>query len=187
MLHCNKMILPALLVATAAIAAEPPPPVDLDALAVEYAALRDELFRARAKAELLGAALYKTRMTASLQYQAGRAWPLQKVTLRLDDQPVFAADAPAAGDEPLKLFDGFAVPGRHTVTLRVECGAVGSAHKGYATESTIAVDVPDGKQSRIAFVVDETGDGPQALAKKKQGTFDLRVRANIKLLEREAK
>jgi len=169
---------------------EPPPPssskVDLDSLNAEYQALRDELFRSRAKVEMLGAQLYKTRLLATFQYKAQRAWPIKKVTLRLDDQPVYGADAPQA-EEPIKIYEGFAAPGRHSVTLRVECGAQGDSRLSYSTEGTFVFDVDDNRQSRVELTVDESGDGPQPIAKKKEGVFDVQVKAKIKNLPREAK
>jgi hypothetical protein len=164
---------------------EPPPSkgsVDLEQLSNEYNQLRDELFRSRAKARLLGDALFKTRINASFKYKAQRAWPIKKVTLRIDDQPVFTADAPAVND-PLKLYDGFAAPGKHTLALRVECGAVGEDRVGYSTEGVFAIDVPERKETRVVLVVDETGDGPQRLAQKREGTFDVRVRAEVEPVE----
>ena len=171
----------------------PPPPssergpkIDLESLNTEYLAIRDELFRSRAKVELLGAALFKTRMVANFQYKAQRAWPLKRVTLRLDDQPVYAADAPTA-EEPLKIYEGFTAPGRHTLAIRVECGATGESRLGYTTESSFTFDAADGKLAKIGFVVDEVGDGPQKLAKKKAGELDVRVRAEVESLERDKK
>jgi hypothetical protein len=165
---------------------EAPPPargsVDLEALANEYNQLRDELFRSRAKARLLGDAMFKTRINATFKYKAQRAWPVKKVTLRIDDQPVFTADAPAVND-PLKLYDGFAAPGKHTLALRVECGAVGEDRVAYSTEGVFAIDVPERKETRVALVVDEVGDGPQKLANKREGTFDVRVRAEVEPVE----
>lgn len=157
--------------------------VDLDALNAEYNQLRDELFRARAKSHLLGDALFKTRIVASFQYKAQRAWPIKKVTLKIDDQPVFTADSPSTQD-PLKLYDGFAAPGKHTLALRVECGATGEDRVAYGAEGTFVVDVAENKQSNVAFVVDETGDGPGKIAKKREGTFDVRVRADLETVER---
>ena len=102
------------------------------------------------------------------------------MTLKLDDQPVFTADSPATQD-PLKLYDGFAAPGKHTLAVRVECGATGEDRVAYAAEGTFVVDVADGKQSRRRpSSVDETGDGPQPIAKKREGTFDVRVRADVR-------
>ena len=157
--------------------------VDLDALNREYNQLRDDLFRSRAKAHLLGDALFKTKIVATFQYKAQRAWPIKKVTLKIDDQPVFTADSPSTQD-PLKLYDGFAAPGKHTLAVRVDCGATGEDRVAYGAEGTFVVDVAENKQSNIAFVVDETGDGPQKIAKKREGTFDVRVRAELETVER---
>ena len=158
--------------------------VDLDALNSEYNGLRDELFRSRAKAHLLGDALFKTKIVATFQYKAQRAWPIKKVTLKIDDQPVFSADAPSTTD-PLKLYDGFAAPGKHSLAVRVECGAVGGDRVAYGAEGTFVVDVAENKQSNIAFSVDETGDGPEKLAKKREGEFDVRVKADVVTVERQ--
>jgi hypothetical protein len=166
----------------------PPPPTlpppskgnaELDALNAEYNTLRDELFRSRAKVEMLGAALYKTKLVATLKYQAQRTWPVKKLWLKLDEAPVFAADTPNAGD-PIKLFEGFTTPGRHTLTIRVECGAVGESRLGYSAEDSFTFDVDDNHQTTVDFSVDEDGEGPQKLAKKKSGTIDVRVFADVK-------
>jgi hypothetical protein len=157
--------------------------VDLDALNREYNQLRDDLFRSRAKSHLLGDALFKTKIVATFQYKAQRAWPIKKVTLKIDDQPVFTVDSPATQD-PLKLYDGFAAPGKHTLAVRVECGATGEDRVAYGAEGTFVIDVAENKQSNVAFVVDETGDGPQKIAKKREGTFDVRVRADLETVER---
>src|SRR3954467_3151871 len=86
---------------------------DLDAINNEYHQLRDELFKSRAKAEMLGAALFKTRLVTTFVYKAQRAWPLKKVSLRLDDKPVFSADS-AATDDPARIYEATLAPGRHT-------------------------------------------------------------------------
>ena len=54
----------------------------------------------------------------------------------------------------------------------------------YGAEGTFVVDVAENKQSNVAFVVDETGDGPTKIAKKREGTFDVRVRADLETVER---
>jgi len=158
--------------------------VDLDALNREYNALRDDLFRSRAKAHLLGDALFKTKIVATFQYKAQRAWPIKKVTLKIDDQPVFTADSPSTQD-PLKLYDGFAAPGKHTLAVRVECGATGEERVAYGAEGTFVVDVAENKQSNVNFTIDETGDGPTKLAKKREGSFDVRVKADLETVERQ--
>jgi type IV secretory pathway VirB10-like protein len=171
---------------------EPPPKpdkvsIDLEALSNEYHQLRDELFRSRAKAEMVGKSLYKTRLVATFQYRAQRAWPLKKVTLKLDDQPVADQDSPNASDDPIKIFEGFVAPGRHRLSLRVECGATGDPNQSYTAEGAFVVETVDGKQARVKLSVDETGDGPQALAKNKSGSFDVRVRGDVATLKLDEK
>jgi hypothetical protein len=180
--------------APAAAPAAPPPvtrqepaaaskEIDLEALSAEYNQLRDELFRSRAKADLLGDALFKTKIATSFRYQAQRAWPLKRVTLRIDEQPVFSADSPTTND-PLQLYDGFVAPGRHTLSLKVECGATGESRVAYGAEGTFVIDIAEQKITRVNFVVDESGDGPEKLAKKRHGSFDVRVRADVETLDR---
>ena len=69
--------------------------------------------------------------------------------------------------------------------MRVEASGAGDPQAAYATEGLFAIEVPDGRQTRVQITVDETGDGPQALAKKKQGTFDVRIKAAVKTTELE--
>ena len=68
--------------------------------------------------------------------------------------------------------------------MRVDCGATGEDRVAYGAEGTFVVDVAENKQSNVAFVVDETGDGPTKIAKKREGTFDVRVRADVETVER---
>ena len=69
--------------------------------------------------------------------------------------------------------------------LGVECGA--AANQSYAAEGTFTVETTTGKETRVQLSVDESGDGPQYLARKKTGTFDVRVRADVDAKELVAK
>ena len=170
---------------------EPPPPkptrpsVDVDALVTEYGAIRDELFRSRAKASVVGEALLKTKLEVTFRYEAGRAWPLRKVTLRLDDRPVYGAES-VNGTDALKVFETVAAAGQHVITARVEAVGTGEDRISYTTESSFGIDLADGKLTRVELSVDENGSGPASLAKKREGSFDVRVRANVKSLRHEA-
>jgi hypothetical protein len=37
----------------------------------------------------------------------------------------------------------------------------------------------------VKLSVDESGDGPSKLAKKKEGSFDVRVRADLEVMDRK--
>jgi hypothetical protein len=68
--------------------------------------------------------------------------------------------------------------------VHVDCGATGEDRVAYGAEGTFVVDVAENKQSNVNFTVDETGDGPTKIAKKREGTFDVRVRADLETVER---
>jgi hypothetical protein len=160
--------------------------VELDGLVTEYSAIRDELFRSRAKAAVLGEALFKTKLEVNFKYAAGRAWPLKKVSLRLDERPVYSGES-ANGDTPQKIFETVAAPGRHVLTARVEASGVGEDRVSYATEDSFGFEIADDKVTRVDLTVDETGSGAGPFEKKKEGTFDLRIKANVKSLAVEKK
>ncbi|MEO6952731.1 MAG: hypothetical protein ABI321_13050 [Polyangia bacterium] len=172
--------------------AETPPPkptrstVDVDALVTEYSAIRDELFRSRAKTAVIGEALLKTKLEVTFKYEAGRAWPLRKVTLRLDDRPVYAAES-VNGTDAQKVFETVAAAGQHVITARVEAVGTGEDRITYTTESSFGIDLADGKLTRVELAVDETGSGPASLAKKHEGSFDVRWKANVKSQKQDSK
>ena len=164
-------------------AAAPADDNKLDALEAEFLTLRDQLFTSRAKVALVADAVYRTRLKATLKYDAQRTWPVRKVTLRIDDATIATQDNPKA-DEPITLYEGFAVPGRHRFDVRVECGAQGTTRVAYGAEGTFFFELQDNKVADVSFELDETGDGPAAIVKHRAGAVDVRLRAELKTKER---
>jgi hypothetical protein len=171
----------------------PPPPVapapapvaapsgggDLEALRAEYDAIRDELFRSRARIGVIGQAAFKTKLLVEIDYKAQRDWPLKHVALLLDDKQVYAEENPQAG-KPLRAYESFAGAGRHVLSVQLE--AVGPDNRvGFGTTGVFFVDVTEGKTVHVVVTADETGDGPSSLAKKHAGSYDVRLRADVKL------
>lgn len=156
--------------------------IDLAAIAAESQALRDELEKARAKVELVGSALYKTKIAINFRYGPGRVWPLKKAIVKIDDYPLYTGDSGGDGREA-RLHEGFVTPGRHSLTVRFESAAVGTDRIGLSGEQTFVVDLKEGKLSQLNVAIDEEGDGPQSLAKKQAGTFDVRMKLKVKQVD----
>ena len=152
--------------------------VDLDALNREYNQLRDDLFRSRAKSHLLGDALFKTKIVATFQYKAQRAWPIKKVTLK---STISRSSPSTRRRRRIRSSSTTASPRRASTRSRCASSAAPPAKIASPTapRARFVIDVAENKQSNVAFVVDETGDGPQKIAKKREGTFDVRVRADL--------
>src|SRR6266850_6742003 len=88
--------------AAAAAPAEPAPPPpqpaekptksdepDVDALRQEYLALRDELFKSRARANAVASQLYSTRVSIKLTWTSPRYYGVSKSAIRLDGATVY--------------------------------------------------------------------------------------------------
>jgi hypothetical protein len=151
---------------------------DLESLRAEYDALRDELFRARARLGLVGEAVFKTRLVVDVEYRAQRDWPLDQLRVKVDDVQVFGGAKPAAA-KSLRAFEGFAAPGRHVIAVAIDSGVAG-ARAGYAASGTFAVDLAEGRETTVRVIADEVGDGPTPLMKKREGRYDVRLRANVR-------
>jgi len=152
----------------------------MEALRAEYDAIRDELFRSRARIGLVGEAVFKTKLIIDVDYKAARDWPLKRLVVHLDDKQVYAQDTPQMKDgKPVRAYDSFAGVGRHVLAVAVEAAGP-DARVGFGATGVFYVDIADNKLTRVTITADETGDGPAPLQKKREGTYDVRLRADVK-------
>jgi len=148
----------------------PPPPAEippaplatpkLEALQAEYAALKDALFRSRARREALEKALFSTQLEATLVWDGSRHHQLQRAEVRLDGARMWDSGDSALTDEPTSLGAKSAPPGPHVLTVRIEVRARENPKLGYVSEQSFAVTLVEGKKTRVTISVDEDGDLP---------------------------
>jgi hypothetical protein len=162
----------------AAARGAPPAGDDLAALRAEYDAIRDELFRARARLALVGEAVFRTQLAVDVGYGAQRDWPLDHLVVKVDDQQVYAGSQPRGLGDGLRAFAGFAAPGRHVVAVALDAAASGG-RAGFAASGAFTVDLAEGRETRVRILVDEVGDGPRPLTEKRKGRYDVRLRADV--------
>ncbi len=141
------------------------PTVDLAKLRAEYDRLRDELFRARARAELVEEGIYASRLGATLRWKGAPDFILHRAEIRLDGNPIWDSGEKPLVDELIKVSERPVKPGPHTVTVKIEVrpgkkGEKEHADLGYESEQTFVVQVPDAKTTTVAFTADDDGDLP---------------------------
>jgi hypothetical protein len=150
-------------------ASETAPPVaatlDLAKLRAEYDRLRDELFRARARAELVEEGIYASKLGATLRWKGAPDFILHRAEIRLDGNPVWDSGEKPLVDELIKVSERPIKPGAHTVTVKIEVrpgkkGEKEHADLGYESEQTFVVQVPDAGTTTVAFTADDDGDLP---------------------------
>lgn len=143
-----------------------PPVVDLAKLRAEYDKLRDELFRARARAALVEQAIYTSKLGASLRWKGAPDFLLHRAEIRLDGNVVWDSGEKPLVDDLIKVSERPIKPGPHSVTVRIEVrpgkkGEQEQADLGYESEQTFVVNVPDGKTTTVMFTGDDDGDLPE--------------------------
>ncbi|HTR52908.1 MAG TPA: hypothetical protein VMJ10_19470 [Kofleriaceae bacterium] len=157
---------------------------DVDALRQEYLALRDELYKSRARANAVASQLYSTRVSIKLTWTSGRYYGVSKSSIRLDGTTVFEDDKGAiAGDDGVR-FDGYIAPGKHLVTFHIEAAGKDDDAFTEATENQVTVQAVANKDLVIAARAHDSGDIAYAWKREQHGNYGLGIDVAVKTLAR---
>ncbi len=157
---------------------------DVDALRQEYLALRDELFKSRARANAVASQLYSTRIQVKLTYTTARYYNPAKATIRLDGASIFEnASGAIAGDDGVR-FDGYVAPGRHLLTFHVEATGKDDDTFTSVTETQIVVKAVAGKDLLVAAKAHDAGDIAYEWKRKERGSYGLGIDVAVKTTPR---
>lgn len=167
-------------------ATEPPPPaaeepkaLDVDALRQEYLALRDQLFRSRARSAAVASAVYSSRMRIHLDYGSGRFYSVTRATVRLDGAGVYDDTGGAIATDKAPRWTGFVAPGRHVVTVRIEAAGKDDQRFTSAVESSFVVIAPGGKDVIVRCKAEDDGDIAYEWKREEEGSYKLRLDVSV--------
>jgi hypothetical protein len=143
-----------------------PPTIDLAKLRAEYDKMRDELFRARARAALVEQQIYASQLGATLRWKGAPNFLLHRAEIRLDGNVIWDSGEKPMVDDLIKVSQRPIKPGPHTLTVKIDVRPGKKAQKehadlGYESEQTFVVNVPDGKTTTVSFTGDDDGDLPE--------------------------
>jgi hypothetical protein len=141
-------------------AAAPPSAATLERLRAEHAAVKDALFRSRARRETLESALLSTQLTTVLTWEGGRRHALRAAELRLDGVRLWDAGETPPGDRPVTLAPRGVPAGTHVLGVRVEVRGRDNPELGYVSEQSFTLVLAEGKKTTVSITVDEDGDLP---------------------------
>ena len=160
--------------------AKPAEGADVDSLRQEYLALRDELFKSRARANAVASQLYSTRVQIKLTYTTARYYTPARSSIRLDGASVYEdASGAIAGDDGIR-FDGYVAPGRHLVTFHVEATGKDDDSFTSSTESQIVVKAVAGKDLLVAAKARDSGDIAYEWKRSEHGSYGLGIDVAVK-------
>jgi len=160
---------------------------DVDTLRQEYLALRDELFKSRARANAVAGQLYSTRMTIKFTWGSARYYGVSKASIRLDGATVFEDAAGAIASDDGVRFDGYVAPGRHLVTFHVEATGKDDDSFTSSTEAQITVKAVANKDLVVAAKGKDNGDIAYEWKKSEKGSYGLGIDVSVKSLAQAGK
>lgn len=164
--------------------AKPAAAADVDALRRRYLELRDKLFRSRARAAAVASALYSTRVQIKLDYKSARHYTVTRATIRLDGANVFDDTRGKIAADSAVRFEGYVAPGRHRVTIRIEAAGKDDERFVTATETTVAIVAPAGKDVEISARAEDNGDIAYRWQRKEKGNYRLGLDIDVSTTER---
>jgi hypothetical protein len=132
----------------------------LDKLRAEHAALRDALFRSRARKDTLENALSATQLIPVISWDGGRKHVLRQAELRLDGVRIWESGNTPPGDKPIQLASRGIPAGAHVLGVRIEVRLRDNPKLGYLSEQSFSIALPEGKKTRVEITIDEDGDPP---------------------------
>ena len=160
--------------------AKPAEGADVDTLRQEYLALRDELFKSRARANAVASQLYSTRVQIKLTYTTARYYTPARSSIRLDGASIYEDAGGAIGGDDGIRFDGYIAPGRHLITFHVEATGKDDDSFTSTTESQIVVKAVAGKDLLVAAKARDSGDIAYEWKRSEHGSYGLGIDVAVK-------
>lgn len=158
-------------------APESTPPPDLSPLRSELATLMDELVQTRARVAVLGRQLFETKVRVRVENRADDA-VLATFSLRLDGAPVFVM-SDRLGDDGVTVFEGFAAPGPHELTVEAEQRTRANADYRYLQSDRYRFEVVQGQMTDVVIILDDDSDIGEDFADDGEGEYDVRTRVRV--------
>ncbi|MBW2462841.1 MAG: hypothetical protein JRH11_14410 [Deltaproteobacteria bacterium] len=152
---------------------------DLGPIREEFTAIMDELVQVRSRVAVLGRQLFRTRMTVSVQNRAGDDNTLASMVLKLDGAPIFQGEGGEVSEDGAQVFDGFAAPGPHVLTVEVEQRARANDEYRYELRDTYRFQVIRDRLIEVTIVLDDDSDIAEDFEDDEEGEFDVRTRMRV--------
>jgi hypothetical protein len=141
----------------------------------------DSLVQARARAAVLGKALWKTTVAIKIDNQAEDQVAV-RVALWLDGAPVWSGDGSALRDPERTMFSGFLAPGQHVLTYEVEQRARADEKYRYTLRASHRFTALRERRSELRLVLEDDSDIAEDFADDEEGEYDVRARLQVRAI-----
>lgn len=156
---------------------------ELAGLRQELSQVMDDMVQARARVAVLGKTLWKTRVRVKLDNRAAPDQVAVHATLFLDGAPIWNGDGTAMRGPDHPLFDGFAAPGPHVLTVEVEQRAREDENYRYTVRNGYRFMVVREKRTDVLLVLDDDSDMAEDFKDDESGEYDVRTRLKVRAVD----
>ena len=149
---------------------------EIAALQAELSQVMDDLVQARTRVAVLGKSLFTTRVRVKLDNRAAPDQTVARAQLWLDGPPIFSGDAGALRDPERTLWEGFAAPGAHVLTLEVEHRARDDEAFRYTLRESFRFMVVREHRTDLRLVLEDDSDMAEEFPDDKEGNYEVQTR-----------
>lgn len=152
---------------------------DLEALRQEFTDVMDAVVQLRSRVAVLGRQLFETRVRVRVDNQARETQSLVKLSLLLDGAPVHKAEGATRSDKVQQVFDGYAAPGPHVLTIEAEQRSKEDDKYRYTTRDTFRFEVIRGKASVVTVVLEDDSGIAEDFPDDEEGEYEVTTRVRV--------
>ena len=152
---------------------------DLAPLRAEYTSIMDELVNVRSRMSVLGRQLFRTKVLVRVHNRAGDDNTLARLVISLDGAPVHRGDGSQLGEDARKVFEGFAAPGPHVLTVEVEQRQRANDDYRYTTRDAFRFQVQREQLTEIDVILDDDSDMGEDFEDDGEAEYDVNTRVRV--------
>jgi hypothetical protein len=150
------------------------------ALQQELAAVMDDLVQARARVAVIGKSLFKTKVRVKLDNRTEPDQVAARVLLWLDGAPIFSGDGSSVRDPERALWEGFAAPGPHVLTLEIEQRSRDDEAFRYTLRESYRFVVNRERRTDVRVVLDDDSDMAEDFKDDEEGSYEVQTRFEVR-------
>lgn len=156
---------------------------DLAPLRTEFTSIMDELVNVRSRMAVLGRQLFRTKVRVLVQNRAGDDNTLARLVVALDGAPVHRGDGSSLGEDAKQVFEGFAAPGPHVLTVEVEQRQRANDDYRYTVRDSFRIQVQRDRRSDVTIILDDDSDMGEDFEDDGEAEYDVSTRVRVETRE----
>lgn len=156
---------------------------DLAPLRAEFTSIMDELVNVRSRMSVLGRQLFRTKVRVLVQNRAGDDNTLARLVVALDGAPVHRGDGSSLGEDAKQVFEGFAAPGPHVLTVEVEQRQRANDDYRYTVRDSFRIQVQRDRRTDVTIILDDDSDMGEDFEDDGEAEYDVSTRVRVETRE----